>query len=240
MIFTISLFLLYFRRMIRRKSPFLFSNSYICSYSLFSWINHIGTWTQNWYLCLVTWMLLCEYHLHHSPCFTGRLKTSILLCTADSPGYNSGPGQAAHTKRNLQSHNKELPLLQDCRQRLAGGCFPNSFWPPLQPSAQCSNEAANNSCLCSISELDPSQLVVESLLHQSGSITGGARQRFVLEDRPLLRGQAHWAGLQEEKAPRCTLLQDPPWSALLQVCLYPTFTHAAFQLSSITQDKLTY
>lgn len=70
-------------------------------------------------------------------------------------------------------------------------------------------------CLVSVAELDPSQPVIEPLLHQSGAIAGGAWQRLILEDRPVLRGQAHWAGLQETKAPRRPLLQDPSRTPLL-------------------------
>ena len=68
-----------------------------------------------------------------------------------------------------------------------------------------------------VAELDPSQPVVEPLLHQSGAVAGGAGKRFVLEDRPVLGGQAHRAGLQETKAPGSPLLQDPTRTSLLQV-----------------------
>lgn len=44
-------------------------------------------------------------------------------------------------------------------------------------------------------ELDPSQSFFKSLFHQSGTVTGGAGQRLFLEDRPVVRGQTHRAGL---------------------------------------------
>jgi len=67
------------------------------------------------------------------------------------------------------------------------------------------------------SELDPPQPVAEPLLHQGGEVAGGAWQRLLLEDRPVLGGQADRAGLQETKAPGSPLLQDPPRTPLLQV-----------------------
>lgn len=71
----------------------------------------------------------------------------------------------------------------------------------------------------SVSELDPPQPVVEPLLHQSGAVPGGAGQRVLLEDRPVLRGEAHRAGLQETTAAGRPLLQDPPRAAVVQVRL---------------------
>lgn len=73
-------------------------------------------------------------------------------------------------------------------------------------------------CFSSDAELDPSQPVAEPLLHQSGAVAGGARKRFLLEDRPVVGGQAHRAGLQETEAPRRPLFQDPARTPLLQVC----------------------
>lgn len=46
-------------------------------------------------------------------------------------------------------------------------------------------------------ELDPPQPVPEPVLHQSGPLSGRARQRFLLEDRPFLREQADRTSLQK-------------------------------------------
>lgn len=85
----------------------------------------------------------------------------------------------------------------------------------------------------SAAELDPSQPVVEPLLHQSGAVAGGAGQRFLLEDRPVLGGQAHRAGLQETKAPGRPLLQDPSRTPLLQVCCDSDAVHCSLVFVSL-------
>ena len=68
-----------------------------------------------------------------------------------------------------------------------------------------------------VPELDPAQLVPEPLLHQGGAFPGGAWEREFLEDRPIVRGQADRAGLQEAKAQGRALLPDPAGTPLLQV-----------------------
>lgn len=146
---------------------------------------------------------------------TGWLQTSVLLCTADRPGHHAGHRQAAHPERNLQSHHQELPVLQDCRQGLAGELrrVPSCWRTLREPHSWTFSAAAADV----VAELDPSQPVAEPLLHQGGAVTGGAGQRLLLEDRPVLGEQAYWAGLQETKAPGCPLLQDPTRTHVLQV-----------------------
>lgn len=158
--------------------------------------------------------LVLFINLHVLLCSTGWLQTSVLLCTADCSSYNISHRQAAHTKWNLQSHHKELSLLQDRRQGLAGedGAETKNSIKPQKISSKMRQHSFFHS-----PELDPSQPVSEPLLHQSGAVAGGAGERLVLEDRPVHRGQAHRAGLQETKAPGCSLLQDPTWTPLFQV-----------------------
>lgn len=72
-------------------------------------------------------------------------------------------------------------------------------------------------CLFFLLELNPTQPVPEPVLHQSGPLTGGARQRFFLEDRPRLREQADRTSFQEAQAQRCALLQDTYGPTFLQV-----------------------
>lgn len=58
--------------------------------------------------------VLCEL------CPPGRVEATVLLCAADRAGHLLSPGQAANTKWHLRPHHQTLPLLQDCRQGLAG------------------------------------------------------------------------------------------------------------------------
>lgn len=75
-----------------------------------------------------------------------------------------------------------------------------------------------------VAELHSPQPVLKPLLHQSGPLSGGARQGLLLEDRPRLRRQADRAGLQEASAQGSALLQDPRGTTLVQVRLTATLT----------------
>lgn len=72
-------------------------------------------------------------------------------------------------------------------------------------------------CHVSLPELDSSQSVLKPLFHQSAQISGGAGQRLVLEDRPLIRGKADRTSFPQAPAAGRSLLQDSARPALIQV-----------------------
>lgn len=76
--------------------------------------------------CLCRLFAASDAHVHGQHGTEGRVETSVFVRAADCAGHHVRAGQTADPERHLRLHHQELPLLQNCRQGMAGTANPQS------------------------------------------------------------------------------------------------------------------